>query len=258
MNIKILCLALSICFCGNMFAQVSTDVSKDKLKGTVRSVQTESYEAKRNNPTPVKAIHLETYLTKYTREGLKERTEYLSGTGSLTYYAAYKRDAYGNIILETIRDPKELALGKTLFSYTDKNQVREEYIFSGYNELENAISYHYDAKGNCIRKIYMVEGQNITETHEQSYDTSNQLATVSISNAKGKKKMEILYEYDTYQNPITTNTFDYTLAEVKLRAETFEYEYDAYGNWIRKIQYRLEKEKLVPYYIYERKIEYYE
>ena len=258
MKSRLICFVLTLVFIKSALAQVDAYVDMtSNLNGNVRSIQIDNFEAKRNELKPIKAIHLETFIYKYTTEGKEERIDYIAGANNLIYHTEYRRDAYGNTILNTMLDSKNNVLGKSLYNYNSGNQVIEEYMFSEYNELEGVIYFYYDNKGNCIKKIYVDGDRNTLEIHELSYDSSSRLVNIQVKNQDGKKKEDISFEYNNSKDPITINIFDYTQSDIRLKTYTYDYEYDSRMNWTKKQQYRLEKEKLVPYYITERKIEYF-
>ena len=258
MNSRLICFVLTLVFVKSMSAQVDAYVDfTSNFRENVRSIQIDNYEAKRRDIKPIKSIHLETFIYKYTIEGKEERIDYIAGANNLVYHTEYKRDAYGNIILETMLDSKGGVLGKILYNYNANNQVIEEYMFSEYNDLESVTFFYYDKKGNCIEKIYEDGDRNRLKVHQLSYDSLSRLINIQVKNQAGKKTEDISFEYTNSKDPITINIFDYTKSDIRLKTYTFDYEYDSRMNWIKRQQYRIEKGELIPYYITDRKIEYF-
>ena len=171
--------------------------------------------------------HYQDYRYKYKGDGtIEERTEYTKrGEDVWDHITTYKYNAAGKPIESSTGLRKEKARVKTVYQYDSKGFlcVRSDYKK---DTLVYKETFKNDAKGNVLERTY--------------YATDCK----SIDHV-------FIYEYDVNKNVIRK---DYMKPEGKLSMRyLYEYEYDKYGNWTRRIDSQNGK-KL---YVIERQLEYY-
>ena len=117
----------------------------------------------------------------------------------------------------------------TLFKYHQKRLILEENY--DYGRYTGSTEYKYDISGGTTRIEYYPDG--------------------SIRNKTTSK--------EKYNSQHDIEEFVYTTSSGEVKIQTYMYDYDAKGNWTRKIKYESKSEGFlgVPVRIEERKIKYY-
>ena len=144
-------------------------------------------------------------------------------------------DEFGNIIEETLITNSGNTI-KTSYKFDKNNNLIVE---TGVGYI---INYEYNDKGDItlLKKIW--EGDPLPTTRIYKYDSKGMLIKEIVNS--GGAPSEISYYYDNNNNLIKINN--------KELGYVANYQYDAYGNWIKEI-----KKIYDDTYITERKIEYY-
>lgn len=210
---------------------------------------------------------------------LIEKNNYLSD-GSLEYKTKYNYNSKGNITEENDYYGSGNLCSKNQFNYDSNGNVIEENNQKVYNDklrLEYKLIYLYDIKGNKIKferyygqknilykKLNYDTNGNVIEEYSYStqdgsllhkeqfkYDATGNKTELNWYNSDGSLSLKINYKYDVRGNKIEQiNLHGDMSLDFK---QSWQYEYDAIGNWIKKIQFKDDK----PNEIIERIIEYY-
>lgn len=116
--------------------------------------------------------------------------------------------------------------------------------------------YKYDNAGNQVEKIVTtVEGSPVSK-EEWKFNAKGQLIEVSVYDEKGAKTFKTINAYDE-QGKLLTRTL-YDSQNQIVRKATFAYEFDAQGNWIKRITSKvLDNSKNEPVEVIYRSITYY-
>lgn len=184
--------------------------------------------------------------------------------------AIYKYDDNNNMIEHSKYNYDGSLINRTINKYDIQNNKIEEVWRLEDNRFRIITRYNYDETGNKIEKInYNTNGSilsgyryeydvnnNKTEKHEFSTESGRTIRRKYIYNDDGKvTKIESLNStfinrYDDKGNTIEVNylNFDGSL----IYNETFQYDYDKNGNWIKKNEFI----NTHPYLITERHITY--
>lgn len=140
-----------------------------------------------------------------------------------------------------------------------QNQIVINYENNGKKQIKN----YYSANGNLYQKevtifdgeypisveTYNSEGALII-CHRDIWKNGLRDSTVFF-NENGVAVARLGFDYDSHGNIINQHGVDEN--GEPFRVDTYEYEYDNRGNWVRRV-YRLDGK---PYYMMERVIEYY-
>ncbi len=162
----------------------------------------------------------------------------------------YSYDDKGNLLLIKYINPDNEESNKTTFLYDTNGKLLEK---SAYNQnyLENKWIYKYDLNGNEIEMKYF-KSTKLNNTITSKYDVSNRIVEWKNIESEGNSTM-IIYDYDENNNVILEKYFiDSNLIGKSESQIVYEYKYDQYGNFVKKI-------KIWDNYveIIERKYEYY-
>lgn len=134
---------------------------------------------------------------------------------------------------------------KMTYLDTNKNPIK---ITSSF--VQNVQSFKYNSKGNIIyyELIELSTGEILGST-TFSYNTNNQLIEEQNHGNNFSMVNKIIYEY---KNDTLTQSLHYDIDNNLIFSESTTYEYDSYGNWIKKIK----SINSVPRFITEREITY--
>ena len=186
-------------------------------------------------------------ITKDDKNNITD-TEFQPKDGENSHmYSKYEYDENGNILVETKGLKKSsLSVSKTKHEY-DKNG--NSIIQKNYNYLDgltNITKNNYDTNGNRIQfEVYRLP---LEKASDLKYQTKTKEEDLSISYS-GQTK------YDNKENIISFTSFNHTKdGNTIAKKDSFSYEYDLKGNWIKKVEF----EKNTPKMVIERTIEYYE
>ncbi|MCG8794595.1 hypothetical protein [Tenacibaculum finnmarkense] len=228
-----------------------TDLTKEKLKGRVKSYTEISYKAIErfgkiekgerlksiqikysNKGNKIETNHYNSYgslsskhIYKYGNKGNKIEKSYYNSDGSLSSKHIYKYDNKGNKIEMSYYHSDGILKSKSIYKYDNKgNEIEMRYYVS--DDLGFKSISKYDNKGNEVEMRYYDSGGNFDEEYYSKYDNKGNKIEMSSSNAFGKKS-KYIYKYDNF---------------------------DKKGNWTKKITFKNE----IPDDILEREFEYFE
>ena len=166
-----------------------------------------------------------------------------------------KYDIDGNIIESFIVGNKDEQDSKHFYKYDSSGKIVEEINLHSYSGDGDTTIFKYDEKGNLKEKIFHIDNPSSIQVRNELYTYNNNgFLTKKEKNYYQRNKTIIDYSYDANGNNIITF---YTMLNEDgtlnwKSKDTSEYEYDSFGNWIRKIEVRSREG-----YIKERKIIYY-
>ena len=234
--------------------QKKSDRDLDGLHGPVKTVRTEIASLDQEGKPDQNGRWL-SRMTSYDSSGNKteDETFYAFGKNSNGKYV-YTYDAAGNRIEEAkyLND----SVYKTTYIYNDKRQlIREikhegafhtEYVYDAEGKLietkgvygENSVASHfvyiYDSQGQMIKKRRYGGGLDFEQI--KTYTPNGQVA----SEANGSDPKAPLYrrvEYASDDKGNVVERIEYGNKGLEDRS-TYSYEFDAFGNWIKRIASR--------------------
>ncbi len=231
---KIILVILSVlCLVSCNQSEKKNDLTEENLKGKVKSITENTYEAvdkfgqieKGDVLVDSSAVYTDDgHFKIYNEKGNKIEENYYNSNGSLIYKNTYKYDEKGNKIEENYYNSNGRLYSKTTYKYDEKgNMIEDNFYDSDDGSLIYKNTYKYDEKGNKIEEYH--------------YDED------------GKFNYKYTYKYDEKGNNIEKNNYD---SNGRLDSK-YTYEYDKNNNWTQRIQYK----NTIPHRITERIIEYY-
>ncbi len=192
---------------------------------------------------------------KYDNQGnLLEMSEFDSDNG-LIEKDIYKYDWNSNLKEKTEYDSNEVLKQKHIYKYDDKGNKIEELVYDSDMNLDRNIFYRYDKEGNIISKT-SINSSGISTASEKYDSNGNKIELISCD-PDGRLAIKYNFEYNLNGDEIVFKNY---IAMTNYHQTYFsKYEYDKYGNWIKRIKYNKQNQYLVIKHITltEREIEYF-
>ena len=222
---KIILATLSVlCLVSCKQSEKKNDLTEENLKGKVKSIKGNTYEAIDKFGQIEKGDVLDAYFNIYNEKGNKIEDNSYDSDGSLEYKYTYKYDKKENKIEENFYIYGGLN-SKSIYKYNEKGNKIELNVYDSDGRLVSKYTYKYDEKGNMIEENWY--------------------------NSDGRLNSKTTYKYDEKGNNIEENNYD---SDGRLgKNYTYKYEYDKNNNWTQRIEYK----NTIPVNITERIIEYY-
>lgn len=261
------CFLLLLAACSEKKETVSS-WSEDKLHGSVKSTIETAYMSMEKD-----SVHMITasfydengnlienysidkwsdttdrHLNVYNDKNQLLRSKYINRNGEEVYTSHFTYDKRGNQIKE-LRDYPNFDIDIVLYSSYNKH-----------NELIKR--KHSDTRGNYLTNTYYLNFKNRTISH--AYDSNHVHITTCVLfkndlgqilnelsyNLKTNRLFSKIQEYNTAGDLIKQNMATNSMTDVKY---SYEYKYDAKGNWIEKTIFL----HGAFYFVVDRKILYY-
>ncbi len=147
-------------------------------------------------------------------------------------------------------DSQQTLKSQSIFGKNGKILEVAEFYTDG--QLDNRKKYTYDQQGRVIQEKIYDSDDSLKNIFTFKYNEQGHEVEKKWLYSDGSVMGEWTHTYDEYGNLI--EEYSYTFDEDLDTTYTYEYKYDKYNNWIRKITY--EDGKIIN--IEKREIEYYE
>jgi len=234
-------------------AKELTDLDKERLKGSVKSVMEMKYILAGNTKDAAKekivfqkyteydpfgyetgntiyqdgAVYIvSTYL--FGKDGKQvEKNEY-SDDGTLNLHVLYKYDEKGNrpeAIYTWGRDRRVADICHNTDYYNEVIQ----------NDLFTKVLYQYEYRGFCTEEKYIKPDSSLSFILSSRYDPRGNLIQFSYHHGNERLSWLTKYTYDRYDNMIESRVFKSNRIVV---LSTFKYQFDDIGNWISRKEER--------------------
>ena len=220
-----------------------------KIEGSLYWKESFKYDDKGNL---IEMIGYSNYTFKYDDKGNRMEENYYNADGILSGKVNYNYDDKGNRIEENYYNADGILSGKNTYKYDDKgNQIEgNNYKVDGsgldlHLRLSGKYTYKYDKKGNQIENNKFNADGILFGKYTYRYDDKGNEIEKNDYNADGSLYHKETYKYDDKGNKIEVNGYS---------NYTYKYEFDAKGNWIKKITFKNQ----IPENILERIYQYYE
>jgi hypothetical protein len=211
-----------------------TDREFDGIKGSVKSVITERADVKKSSGVLVESNRRSESEFEYDKSGNSlARKYYEYREGGLREAIVYKTiDGDKVSIEEDVETPGKITASSPIQNTKNAKSFDPRYSFK--------YKYKYDLKGNISEEAW--------------YQSDGSLWMRYVYSTKEKEKEELVYDEDGNLNQKSVRNFDDKNNEVELiyydtennkviGKETFEYiEFDAKGNWTKRITYEGDEE----------------
>ena len=245
----------------------NNDLIKKGLKGKVKSVSIEYFQAKENfGEVKEGGKYLVVNIEKFDRNGniiedlsdnFTEIYEYedkkLSESTTTSKYngifkSIYKYDNDNNLIEKAKNKRDGSLLSKIIYKYDNNNNLIEETNYKKDGSLNSKIIYKYDDYNNLIEETNYKKDGSKSKYSTYKYDDNN-LIEETISYKEGSVGIYKTYEYDDDNNLIekVEDFSDFTNITIN------NYEFDENMNWIKNTQYI----DNIPRFVFYRDIKYY-
>jgi Txe/YoeB family toxin of Txe-Axe toxin-antitoxin module len=224
---KLLTITIILLFSFSVLAQnKKTDRETDGLKGSVKSILTERADLKKKSGKLVESARKPEEAITYDSDGNRltwKTNDYLTGT--LFDSVIYSRvDGDKVAIYAEVENPNKI---------TADSPITNKQVKPADPRYTNKFKYKYDSKGNVSEEAW--------------YQNDGSLWLRYVYNFTGNKREELVYSADGSLNQKYVYTLDDKGNEIEMFAydteknkidgkETYEYlEYDAKGNWTKRI-----------------------
>ena len=181
---KIILVILSVlCLVSCNQSEKKNDLTEENLKGKVKSITENTYEAvekfgqieKGDVLVDSSAVYTDDgHFKIYNEKGNKIEENYYNSNGSLIYKNTYKYDEKGNKIEENYYNSNGRLYSKTTYKYDEKgNMIEDNFYDSDDGSLIYKNTYKYDEKGNNIEKNNYDSNGRLDSKYTYEYDKNN-------------------------------------------------------------------------------------
>ena len=180
---KIILATLSVlCLVSCNQSEKKNDLTEENLKGKVKSITENTYEAvdkfgqieKGDVLVDSSAVYTDDgHFKIYNEKGNKIEENYYNSNGSLIYKNTYKYDEKGNIIEENYYNSNGRLYSKTTYKYDEKGNKIEEYHYDEDGKFNYKYTYKYDEKGNNIEKNNYDSNGRLDSKYTYEYAKNN-------------------------------------------------------------------------------------
>ena len=163
-------------------SEKKNDLTEENLKGKVKSITENTYEAvdkfgqieKGDVLVDSSAVYTDDgHFKIYNEKGNKIEENYYNSNGSLIYKNTYKYDEKGNKIEENYYNSNGRLYSKTTYKYDEKGNKIEEYHYDEDGKFNYKYTYKYDEKGNNIEKNNYDSNGRLYSKYTYEYDKNN-------------------------------------------------------------------------------------
>jgi len=263
-----------------------TDLSKNKLKGNIKSVQQFTYKAiekfgeiTKGEITRMSLSYMDNTNIIYNPDGniLEKHTYYVQKDHwSKTYTCEYSMT--GELINMSRLNGVGKSIRKIVFNYDNNGNNNEQTEYKVKNEIEiisNKIIYKYNDNRNKIEGNKYISDGTFSKGWIAKYDNKGNILEKKWYKSNKVYYMKQIYQYDEKGNMTEFTKYDEPNGKISFKQtfkyskngdpisksegiedtydETYEYKYDEFNNWVRKVIFI----NGVPKYIQERDIVYY-
>ncbi len=234
------------------------DLTKNNLKGCVKSVKENTYKATEKSGKVIK--------NKIYYDGTNNIYEVFDTKGYIIESAIFssesvflkgncKYDIEYNIIEYDIYTSDGSLLFKHSHEYDVIGNIKEESIYSVDDCLLCKYFYKYDTKGNKIESICYDDNGSLVFKYTHRYDfKGNEIEWIRFNSDESfDGRFTYKYNAEGYETERNWYNSDGSLYEKNI----FKYDPAQNENWVKKIEFLIENDFEIPETITERKIQYY-
>ena len=164
-------------------SEKKNDLTEENLKGKVKSITENTYEAvnkfgqieKGDILVDSSAVYTDDgHFKIYNEKGNKIEENYYNSNGRLYSKTTYKYDEKGNMIEDNFYDSDDGSLiYKNTYKYDEKGNKIEEYHYDEDGKFNYKYTYKYDEKGNNIEKNNYDSNGRLDSKYTYEYDKNN-------------------------------------------------------------------------------------
>lgn len=222
-----------------------------------------------------------TNIFEYDGCGLLAQSYDLRADGRQIRYEAYKYNRKGQKVKYQYRSKAPQTRNdmepnpQTRYKYNADGHCVREVHYNLNGEIKKVVKMSYDAQGNLVKKSSIPKirpnrnGDIVISTGESNshivqlyrYDQRGNCINIrTLTNGKKyKNEMVVEREYDEWNNCIKYRNYQINGDSIRHGyTADYQYEYDAHGNWIKRIEFFARDGVFRPKWITLRQISYYE
>ena len=164
-------------------SEKKNDLTEENLKGKVKSITENTYEAvdkfgqieKGDVLVDSSAVYTDDgHFKIYNEKGNKIEENYYNSNGRLYSKTTYKYDEKGNMIEDNFYDSDDGSLiYKNTYKYDEKGNKIEEYHYDEDGKFNYKYTYKYNEKGNMIEKNNYDSNGRLDYKYTYEYDKNN-------------------------------------------------------------------------------------
>jgi len=227
-------LVLALLYVYPACAEPKIDKEKYHLLGPVQKVVTETAKLtdKFGKWTEEKRMPAET-ATFDAKGNLIEEDAY-DVDGTVKSKAVYTYDTKENKAEEVSYKPRWRFFdgpvdSKDVYAYDEKGNLTEESSYNPDGTLKSKTVYARDAKKNLIEEAFYNPNGILKSKIIYTYDAKGNRTEEAVYNSDGTLRAKTVYTYDTKGDKSEEDFYNPDLR----RKETYTYESDSFGNWIK-------------------------
>jgi hypothetical protein len=250
---------LTLAFAYQSAAQTETDRENAGLVGPVRSVRVETARVSNVSGRPDEGERVLTNLSSFDEKGNATGQSVFSPDGSPNRKLGwgYTFDAKGRVSERTFLNAEGALTSRAVSAYDEKGRRVEMTFYNPSGAVNHVQKFDYDGKGRMVREVHLNPDGTIRDTSDYTYDADGRPAEwiiykpdgtlsqrkVSTYDEKGRETGWVIYRgdgapglgqrrgYDDRGNVIENLRYG---NGVLVGRETFTYEFDARGNWVKR------------------------
>ncbi len=167
----------------------------------------------------------------YDAKGRETETTFLNAKGALTSRAVFVYDERGRKVEATFYTSGGAVNHVERFDYDERGRKTREAHLNADGTLRNTQVYTYDAAGRLTEWSLHTPDGALYQRNVHTYDEKGRETEWLIYRGDGTPSIGQKYVYDESGN--VTESLRYGNG-VPLRRETYIYEFDARGNWVKR------------------------
>ncbi|HEX8847244.1 MAG TPA: hypothetical protein VF791_21550 [Pyrinomonadaceae bacterium] len=226
---------LGLLFAQAAFGQTKPHRENDGLKGPVYTVMTESVTFSNEGDVWVEGQRNTVSFTVYDKGGTDARRQ-SSGQSAISASEVKSRyDDKGREIEQVYESPDGKIIVKRVFKYDDKGRKTEETDYENDGSQMRRAVFTYDSYGNTSSMSFYDERDRLTRRLTWTFDAKGNRTEWTESTLRGEELAlfcKITSSYDGEGNIL--EEIQYGNPEGSVTRQTFRYEFDAMGNWVKR------------------------
>lgn len=254
-------LAVAVC----ALSRICTDAERDGLRGPVREIVEETYRLVDKFGTVTQELE-KRIVSQYNREGaLIERISY-DGNGNITSHSVYAINADGRSTKIVTYNGSGAVESRSTITYESGGAAERvvQRLYNADGSLDYVYIYNYNTDGHMVEAVHYNADGSFDMRVINSYDTRGKLLETDMYDAQGKLTVRMTWTYSEQGAMIESSSVLYLngIEWLSDRTGYSGYGFDAYGNWIKRVESewveKFGKEYWEPRKVIYRTINYYE
>lgn len=240
-------------------AQAATDIESAGLSGPVRTVRVETARVSSASGQFVEGGRVLAQLYSFDEKGNTTGQSVFDPDGSARRKLGWGHtyDTKGRESVRTFLNARGALTSRAVFVYDEQGRKVEMTFYNPGGAVNHIETFAYDDSGRMVREAHLNPDGTTRNTSVYTYDTGGRLTerivhkpdgtlfqrTVSTYDEKGRETEWVIYRGDGTPAVAQRRSYDErgSVTEslryvngVLVSRETFTYEFDARGNWVKR------------------------